>query len=155
MKKILIYLLSFTILIGGLALYDFIRAQQVEIEVVSITPPKVVADPNVPVQIKLRVMKFGKPLGKDNITGLVVGEGNLKADQIKTDRDGFVTFTYFPYQYIEGIYKEMKVPITFNDISQSVFIEISKPKNVVLDVKKPSSADSGGDSNTMDQILGN
>lgn len=44
-----------------MTLFDYLRAQTVNIEVVSVTPETVVADPNKPVNITLRVTKRGQP----------------------------------------------------------------------------------------------
>ena len=139
-------------LFGVMCLFDYVRAQQVSLEVVSVSPKDVVADPEAPVSVTVRATRGGKSLVGDNITALVVGAGSLRADKIKTDAEGKVTFTYYPYRYIHGVYDEMTVKLIFNDISESVFIQISKPETLSLDVKKP---DTSGNESTMNSIIGN
>lgn len=151
MKKNLIILLLFICLIGGMTLFDFIRSRSIDIAVVSVQPEKVVADPSVPVHVTVRVTKNGRPVTGHKISALVVGAGNLKADRKIADKDGVVTFDYFPYRYQAGVYEEMKVKLVICDISDSILVAVQKDKTIVLDVKKP---DNIGSSDNMSSIFG-
>ena len=142
-KKFIILGIIVLVLLGLYA-FDFARAQDTQIELVSITPKTVVADPNQPVLITLKVSKHGRLAAGDNVTALVKGGGNLSGDKIKVQDDGTVTFKYFPYSYIPGVFEESDVDIEFRNISDSVFIAVQKKKVITLEIKKPSSSGSGG-----------
>lgn len=146
MKKYKKFIVLGVIVVVLLVLYafDFARAQDTQIELISVTPQTVVADPNQPVLITLKVSKHGRLATGDNVTALVKGGGNLSGDKIKVQDDGTVTFKYFPYSYIPGVFEESKVDIEFRNISDSVFIAVQKKKVVTLEIKKPSSSSNGG-----------
>lgn len=136
-KHAAIGLAVFALLLLMAALYDSVRARSIEIEVVGIEPATVYADPNQPVTLNLRVSKSGEPAAGHDITGLVIGRGNLRIDRIKTDASGEVSFLYFPYAYMQGVQEAGKVAIQFRDISDSIFVAIQQPMEVELDVQKP------------------
>lgn len=151
MKKALIGVLIFCMIIGGLSLFDYLRSRSVLTELVSITPETVEADPNQAVSITVKTTKHGKPLAGHDISALVVGSGNLKQDQLRTGADGIVTFIYYPYRYLEGMYEDMDVTIIIRDISDSVFIAIQNPLTVTLHVTKPETIK---EQKTMEDIFG-
>ena len=142
-KKFIILGIIVLVLLGLYA-FDFARAQDTQIELVSITPKTVVADPNQPVLITLKVSKHGRLAAGDNVTALVKGGGNLSGDKIKVQDDGTVTFKYFPYSYIPGVFEESDVDIEFRNISDSVFIAVQKKKVITLEIKKPNRSGIGG-----------
>lgn len=142
LKKLLVLGIVAAVLLG-LAAYDYVRAQDTQIEVVSITPEDVVADPNQPVLITLRATAHGKNAAGDTISALVKGQGNLSGDKVKVNDDGTVTFKYYPYTIIPGVFEESDVVIEFRNISDSVFIAIQKKISVVLHVREPDQDDSG------------
>ena len=132
-----------------MTLFDYLRAQTVNIEVVSVTPETVVADPNKPVTITLRVTKRGQPAAGDDISALVTGPGNLSGDKVRVQEDGTVSFTYYPYTYLEGVFEEDTTEIKFRDISDSIFIAIQKRETVTLEVKKPTEQSGGMNMNDI------
>ncbi|THF84100.1 hypothetical protein [Cohnella fermenti] len=139
-KKVIIGLLVFVCALGAATLFDYVRSLGIDIELSAQEPAVVHADPNVPVRLTLRVTKDGRPVSGHDITGLVVGAGNLRADKATTDADGQVSFEYFPYSYLKGIQEEGRVRIRFKDVSDSIFVAIQQPKDVELNVLKPEQA---------------
>lgn len=142
LKKLLALGIVAAILLA-LAAYDYARAQDTDIELVSISPATVVADPNQPVLITLRVTKHGELAVGDTVSALVKGQGNLSGDKVKVGEDGTVTFKYYPYTYITGMFEESDVLIEFRNISDSVFIAIQKKTDVTIHVEKPRDGSSG------------
>lgn len=151
MKKGFIIFAILLLLVGSAALYDYIRAQGIDLEVVSVTPEKITADPAAPVTIVVQAKRDGKPLTGDDLRGMIIGAGNLKADTITVDGDGKVSFLYYPYRYVKGLTEESDVQLEIRDISDSVFIAIQKPLLVTLHVQKPDNTGAGG---TMSDIFG-
>lgn len=137
------------VILSGLSLFDFIRAQGTKLEVVSVSPETVTADPNKPVTITLRATKRGSAAVGDDITALVKGNGNLSGDKVRVNQDGTVTFKYYPYSYIAGVFEEKLVKIEFRNISDSVFIAIQKTFTVTLDVEKPNESSGGMNMNDI------
>jgi len=152
MKKGIIFLLSVAAVIGALTLFDYVRSRSISIEVYEITPQTVVADPHEPVLIKLRVTKNGKSVNNHDITCLVMGGGNVKADRVETDANGIAEFTYYPYSFIPKINEESTVKLLFKDVSDSVFIAVQKEKYIGINVKKPENS---GSNTTVDDIFNN
>lgn len=142
LKKLLALGIVAAILLA-LAAYDYARAQDTDIEVVSIQPAQVVADPNQPVLITLRATKHGELAVGDTISALVKGQGNLSGDKVKVNEDGTVTFKYYPYTYIAGMFEECDVVIELRNISDSVFIAIQKKVTVTIHVGKPQQSSGG------------
>lgn len=126
-----------------LVAFDYIRAQDIEIELISITPETVVADPDQSVMLTLKVTKRGKPAAGDDISGLVKGQGNLSSDKVRVGEDGIVVFEYFPYNYIPGVFEESDETIVFRDISDSVFIAIQKKVSFSFHVDVPDGSSNG------------
>lgn len=150
MKKGIILLLSIAVLLSAMTLFDYVRSRSISIEVLDITPDEVVADPQKPVTVKLKVKKNGVPVDGHDITCLVMGAGNIKADRLRTDSEGVVEFIYYPYSYLKGINEESQVTLRFKDVSDSILIAVQKPQDVALDVKKP---DASSDGLTIDDIF--
>ncbi|MBE6974618.1 MAG: hypothetical protein E7436_03910 [Ruminococcaceae bacterium] len=142
LKKLLVLGILAAVLLG-FAAYDYLRAQDTAIEVVSIAPERVEADPNKPVLITLRVTTHGELAVGDTVSALVKGQGNLSGDKIKVGEDGTVTFKYYPYTIIPGVFEEGDVEIEFRNISDSVFIAIQKRERIVFHVYEPEE-ESGG-----------
>lgn len=126
-----------------MAVFDYVRAQSTDLKVVSITPQTVVADPNVPVDITIKATKRGSLAVGDDITALVKGKGSMSGDKVRVNANGTVTFRYFPYTYMKGVFDESDVQIVFRNISDSVFIAVQKPLTVTLHVKKPDGSSGG------------
>ena len=139
-------------MLGAATLFDYIRSLNISIELVNQEPEVVYADPNGPVNLKLRVTKNGHPVVGHDITGLVVGAGNLRADKITTNADGEVTFLYFPYSYLKGVQEEGDVSIQFRDVSDSILVAVQQVKDVVLEIKKPEQVN--GSKHNMNDIFG-
>jgi len=127
----------------ALTAYDYLRAQDTNIEVVSISPEKIVADPNKPVLITLRVTTHGELAVGDTVSALVKGQGNLSGDKVKVKEDGTVTFKYYPYTYISGVFEESDVVIEFRNISDSVFVAVQKKQAITFHVAKPEGSSGG------------
>ena len=125
-----------------LMVYDYTRAQTMEIELISITPEEVVADPDQSVLLTLRVTKRGKPAVGDDVSAIVKGQGNLSSDKVRVGEDGIVEFKYYPYSYIPGVFEESDETIVFRNISDSVFIAIQKKVSITFHVGVPDG--SGG-----------
>lgn len=142
LKKLLVLGIVAAVLLT-MAAYDYFRAQDTEIEVVSISPERVEADPNQPVLITLRVTTHGELAVGDTVSALVKGQGNLSGDKIKVGEDGTVTFKYYPYTIIPGVFEESDVEIEFRNISDSVFIAIQKRQRIVLHVYEPETENGG------------
>ena len=142
LRKLLVIGIIAAVLLA-LAAFDYIRAQDTQIELVSISPENVTADPNQPVIITLKVTKHGQLAAGDVVSALVKGQGSLSGDKVKVAEDGTVTFKYYPYSYIPGVFEESDVTIEFRNISDSVFIAIQKKVPVTFHVSKPDSANGG------------
>lgn len=136
-RNAVIGLVVFIAVLGAATVFDYIRSFNVSIELVDQEPKIVFADPNSPVNLKLRVTKDGSPVQGHDITGLVVGAGNLRADKLTTDEAGEVNFLYFPYSYLKGVQEEGDVSIKFKDVSDSILVAIQQAEDVVLEIKKP------------------
>lgn len=150
LKKLLVLGIVAAVLLC-LAAYDYVRAQDTAIEVVSIAPERVEADPNKPVLITLRVTTHGELAVGDTVSALVKGQGNLSGDKIKVGEDGTVTFKYYPYTIIPGVFEESDVEIEFRNISDSVFIAIQKRERITFHVYEPEEESGGMD---MGDIFG-
>lgn len=142
LKKLLALGIVAAVLLA-LAAYDYVRAQDTQIEVLSVSPENVVADPNQPVLITLRVTTHGELAVGDTVSALVKGQGNLSGDKVKVNEDGTVTFKYYPYSYISGMFEESDVTIEFRNISDSVFVAIQKKTVLTLHVEKPEGSSGG------------
>lgn len=142
LKKLLAIGIVVAILLA-LTGYDYFRAQDTDIELVSVSPEKIVADPNQPVLITLRVTVHGKPAVGHTVSALVKGQGNLSGDKVKVGEDGTVTFKYYPYTYISGIFEESDITIEFRNISDSVFVAVQKKTTITLHVGKPDGSSGG------------
>lgn len=136
-KNAAIGLLIFVVLMGAATLYDYVRSKSITIELAGLEPQTVYADPNSPVSIKLNVKKHGLPVAGHDITGLVIGKGNLRADKIATDAEGTVTFIYYPYSYMQGVQDEGEIELEFRDVSDSVIVAIQQPETISLMINKP------------------
>ncbi len=147
LKKLLVIGIIAAVILA-LAGFDYIRAQDTEIELVSISPEKVEADPNKAVLITLKVTTHGELATGDVVSALVKGQGSLSGDKVKVAEDGTVTFKYYPYTYISGVFEESDVTIEFRNISDSVFVAVQKRKAITFRVEKPDS--SGGGMNMGD-----
>ncbi len=133
------------------AAYDYIRAQDTQIELVSISPENVVADPNQAVTITLKVTAHGEVAEGDVISALLTGQGSLSGSKVKVDENGYVTFKYYPYTYVAGVFDESDVTIEFRNVSDSVFVAIQKRETINFHVGKPESTSTGG---TMGDLFG-
>ena len=148
-KLVIVGIIAFVF--AGLATFDYIRSLDTEIELISITPETIVADPNKPVILTLKVTKRGKPAAGDDISALVMGQGNLKSDKVRVSEDGIVAFTYYPYSYIPGVFEENDETIVFRNVSDSIFIAISKKVSFTFHVEAPEGSNAGM---TMDNLFG-
>ena len=104
-----------------------------------------------PVIITIRATKRGSLAVGDDITALVKGNGNMSGDKVRVNDDGTVTFKYFPYSYMKGVFDESVVEIEFRNISDSVFVAIQKTLTISLDVKKPTES---SNNMSMNDIFG-
>lgn len=148
-KLVIVGIIAFIFLC--LAAFDYIRSLGTEIELVSITPETIVADPNQSVTLTLKVTKRGKPAVGDDISALVKGQGNLSSDKVRVREDGTVTFTYYPYSYIPGVFEESDETIVFRNVSDSIFIAISKKVSFSFHVEASEGSSAGM---TMDDLFG-
>lgn len=150
LKKLLVLAIIAAVILS-MAAYDYFRAQDTKIEVVSISPERVEANPNQPVLITLRVTTQGELAVGDTVSALLKGQGSLSGDKAKVGEDGTVTFKYYPYTVIPGVFDESDVEIEFRNISDSVFVAIQKRESVVFHVYE-AEEESGG--MNMDDLFG-
>lgn len=124
LKKTLIIVLAIVMLFGAFAVFDTVRASTFNIEVVSVSPEKPVADVRQQVEIKLRVTHGGNPVEGHSLYAVVSGGGNFKGNRSKTDAAGIAVLIYVPYT--ETMLRPARpVKISVIDESNSIFLEIN------------------------------
>lgn len=151
MKKNLYIILIVMTVISLATLYDFYRSKQVYIQVVNISPEKIIADSSQEVTIAVKLTnKKGKPIPNHNLYALTLGGGSWKSYREKSDKNGDATFIYYPYNVPS--YQTVKdVTVKIRDESNSVFVEIYPTKEIVLKMNAQSSQKE--DEMTVDDFL--
>ena len=91
LKVLLVMLAIFAVLYG----FDFIKSKTVEIQVVSISAEPAEATPDKPVDIQVRLCSNdGDGIPDHNLYAITQSGGSFKSYRVKTDANGYATFTY-------------------------------------------------------------
>lgn len=149
LKVLLILLAVFAVCYG----FDFIKSKTVTIEVVSISAEPAEATPDKPVDIRVRLCsKNGDGIPDHNLYAITQSGGSFKSYRVKTDANGYATFTYYPYKLLS--YQTLTdAIILIRDESNSVFIEVYPTLELTLDMIPPSESDSGDSGFSNDSIF--
>jgi hypothetical protein len=106
-------------------LFDFILSKQYVIELIDVLPNPIAADGSTPVNFQLKLTRRGGgPVEGHDIYALPLDGGEFQAYRKKTDSQGGVSFTYFPY-LASRTNPLHDVRFEFRDESNSVFIEVN------------------------------
>lgn len=139
---------------AGLYGFDFIKSKTVEIQVVSISAEPAEATPDKPVDIQVRLCsKDGEGIADHNLYAITQSGGSFQKYRVKTDADGYATFTYYPYKLL-SYQTPTDAIILIRDESNSVFIEVYPTLELSLKMIEPSESDSGDSGFTNDSIFG-
>lgn len=138
MKKKLIILSAFFLIVLLAFGYDYSRSKTFTIELLSMEPVPAIADGQTPVTITVQ-LKDQQNLPVEGHTLYIVSKngGKFRAYRQITGQDGTATFTYFSYKYIEGVYELKDVEIEISDESNSVLIEIPTKRSFIIPMAVP------------------
>lgn len=132
--------------------YDAVRAKMFQIELVEITPNPSVADGQTPVTITLQVLDYKeRPVEGHILFGIAKNGGMFQAQRARSDADGIVIFTYYPYK-VSAVRPLVDAELQFQDESNSVFIEIPTKKDMVVKLTAPE--EKKADTSLLDGIFG-
>lgn len=150
LKVLLVMLAIFAVLYG----FDFIKSKTVEIQVVSISAEPAEATPDKPVDIQVRLCSNnGEGISDHNLYAITQSGGSFKSYRVKTDADGYATFTYYPYKLL-SYQTPTDAIILIRDESNSVFIEVYPTLELSLKMIAPSESDSDDSGFSNDSIFG-
>ena len=143
LKVLLIMLAIFAVCYG----FDLIKAQTVELKVVSISEEPAEATPDKPVEIKVRLTaKGGAGIPDHNLYAITQSGGSFKSYRVKTDANGDATFIYYPYKLL-SYQTPTDAILEIRDESNSVFIEVYPTLELSIEMKPPADSENGGFSN--------
>lgn len=152
MKKKFIIFVAVIAALALMIVYDYYMSTQYILTVTSIDPQPAQADGNTPVTLKVNVMHNKKPVEGHDIYGIVKDGGSFQAYRLKSDANGEVVFTYFPYM-ASDLQKAEDVNVQFFDQSNSVFVEINATTKTVIKLVEPKKSTEKSEFNT-DEIFG-
>lgn len=132
-------------IIGGLAVVigityavEYAISTQYEFELVKISSTTVVADGKTYIRGRVRLSKGGEPVSGHTIY-VFPDNGTVPTSRIVTNSSGLITFTYYPYLYINDVVSPLqKVTITFQDESNSKIFLVPATWSIKLESEKPS-----------------
>ena len=120
-------IICLVIICSVIYLFDFLIARSYDFEILSMTPEFKYADPNIPVDISIRLSRNGVPVSGHDLYALPTGDniaGVFKQNRIRTDENGIANFTYYPYRATMFV-KAAPVDIKVIDESNSVIFVIN------------------------------
>ena len=109
-------------LIGVAWLYDFYRAKFYKVELTYLSDETPIASQKDVVDFTIRVTKNGVPCA-DHEVSAVCSKGQMIVMIARTDADGYVDFSYAPYNECRYA-KAGEVVFEIADLSNSLFVEV-------------------------------
>lgn len=136
--KIGIFVGAVVLLFGIIWLAEWLVSRQYNFEVIAQSSEETVADGVSSVRFRVRLTKKGEPVAGHTIS-LYCSNGSLPVSRITTDEEGRITFTYYPYLYVNEKLSPLEdVTIYFEDLSNSAVFLVPAKGQLTLRAVKPS-----------------
>lgn len=128
----------FVVIVLFCYVFDFCISKSYQFEVVSVSPEVIHADPQQPVEITIKLTRYGKAVSGHDLYALPVGEnaaGVFRQNRIRTDEQGLAVFVYYPYKATMFV-PAAPVDIQIVDESNSILFVINAEFFMVLDIQE-------------------
>jgi len=123
MKKKLIGLGIFCLIIGSLLLFDFIRSRFYTIDLLEVSPYPIPADGSTLITIKAKLTRGGKPVENHDLYIVSLDGGVIAIYRSRTNAGGEAVFEYYPYR-VSATYPLRDIRFRIRNESNSIFFEI-------------------------------
>ncbi len=142
--KIIITSLLFTA-IGGLYFTDHLIAKQYSFALIAQSHDYIIADGVSSVRFRVELRKDNQPV-PDHKIYFYASNGSLPTSRLVTNENGYITFTYYPYLYVNDQVTPLEdVTIYLQDESNSYFFMVPAAWDFTIPVVKPDDAQIGVD----------
>ncbi|MBQ9480847.1 MAG: Ig-like domain-containing protein [Clostridia bacterium] len=144
MKKktlaIIISAAAMILLSAAAYIVDFIIARGYRFEVIAASAEEIVADGTSSVKIRVKLSRGGAPV-EGHTVYVVASNGSLPSSRLVTDENGYITFVYYPYLYVnEKVSPLEDVTFKFQDESNSKIFMIPATGEYTMKAVKPDEA---------------
>lgn len=134
-NKVFTTLIIIVVLFAAMYCFDYFRAKNYEIEVVSISPEEPVADGETPVYITIKLTRGGTPVEGHYMYILPINGGTMQKNRAQTDQNGCVEYIYYPYR-ASVLMPAQTVTLRVYDESNSVFVIVNANLDFEIDLKE-------------------
>ncbi|MGI6735032.1 MAG: Ig-like domain-containing protein [Bacilli bacterium] len=130
---------------GGLYTFDYIISKQYKFELVAQSDDVIIADGVSSVRFRVRLSRDNEPVPNHKIY-FFASNGSLPTSRLITNEKGLITFTYYPYLYVNDQVTPLEdVTIYLQDESNSYIFMVSATWNFTIPVEKPTDSVVGAD----------
>ena len=150
MKKRQILTKSITVsavilLLSGFYITDYIVSQQYSFELVAKSDDVIIADGVSSVRFRIKLTKDEQPVANHKIY-FYASNGSLPTSRLLTNENGLITFTYYPYLYVNDKVTPLEdVTIYLQNESNSYFFMVPATWKFTMPVEKPQYSTTGVD----------
>ncbi len=131
--------------LGGLYLNDYLIARQYEFELIAKSDDYIIADGVSSVRFRVLLTKNEEPVVGHTIY-FYASNGSLPTSRLVTNELGYITFTYFPYLYVNDDITPLEdVTISLQNESNSYVFMVPAKWEFTMPVEKPDDAQTGVD----------
>lgn len=132
---------SVALILGGLYATDYVVSKQYDFELVAKSDDVIIADGVSSVRFRVKLSKDGEPVANHKIY-FYASNGSLPTNRLITNENGLITFTYYPYLFVnEKVTPLDDVNFYFQNESNSFFFMVPATWSFTMPVEKPDEYD--------------
>ncbi len=136
---------TIVLLLVGAYGFDYAVSKRYEFELIARSDDVIIADGVSSIRFRVKLTKDNKPVAGHTIY-FYASNGSLPVSRIITNESGWITFTYYPYLFVnEKVTPLDDVTIYFQDESNSYIFLVPATWKFTMPVVKPDGVSGGSD----------